>query len=321
MARAEIVDFWAMVFNPTSVPRLLHVWIGSFILGSFFVMSISAFYLLKERHLDFARKTFKIGLVVAAVSSLLALATGHLQADIVAELQPAKLAAFEGHYDEGPADLYLFGIPDDAEGRVKYGFAVPGGLSFLVHWNFITPVKGLNDFPVDERPNVALVFQTYHAMVGLGIFFILVTLYASFLWWRGTLFEKRWLLWVFVFAVLGAYAANQLGWVSAEAGRQPWIVYGLLRTSESLSENVTGGMVLSSIIMFGLIYALLFAVWVFVMNSKIQHGPDPVPHMAATTTAGDYVAVAARRVNPSGPSMSARHGDDFDQPVEGKGEA
>lgn len=271
--RAEIVDFWAMVFNPSSVVRVLHVWVGAFILGGFFTTSISAWYLLKGKHAEFARLSLKVGLVVASIGAFAALFTGHLQAEVVAEHQPAKLAAFEGHFETGPADLYAFGWVDVEEGRV-FGLALPGGLSFVVHRSFDAIVPGLDSIPREDWPNVQLVFQSYHAMVGLGMFFILLCVVALIYLRRGRLFETRWLLWVFVFAVVGAYAANQLGWVTAEAGRQPWIVWGLMRTGDALSPSVTAPMVMSSIILFGLIYAMLFAVWVYVMNEKIQHGPE-----------------------------------------------
>lgn len=297
-ARAEITSFWAMVFNPSSVPRLLHVWVGALILGGFFVLSISAFYILKGKHLDFATKTFKVALVLATAGSLLALTTGHFQADNVARHQPAKLAAYEGHYQTGPATLYLFGLPSNEEQTVRYGVGLPGGLSFLVHWNFTEPVVGLTEFPADDWPNVQVIFQTYHLMVALGMGFIGLTLLACFLWWRGLLFEQRWLLWIFVFAVVGPYLANELGWVSAEMGRQPWIVYGMLRTNQAVSESVTGGMVVSSIVMFGLIYLLLFAVWVYVLNSKIQHGPEPVSLPPAATTFDNLVTAAVSRSKP-----------------------
>ena len=309
--RAEITDFWAMVFNPSSVVRLLHVWTGSFILGGFFALSIAAWYLLQGKHLDFAQKTFKGALILATAASLGALATGHLSADVVAEHQPVKIAAFEGHFETGPGTLYLFGWPDTATGETV-GIGIPGGLSFLTHGRFTAPLPGLYDTPHADWPNVGLVFQTYHAMVALGVFFIALTLLSCFFWWRGTLFEHRWLLWTFVVAVLGAYAANQLGWVSAEAGRQPWVVYGLLRTSEAHSESVTGPMVLSSIVMFGVIYTLLFAVWVLVMNSKIQHGPEPIAVADHVTTTGELLEVASRRTNPGGSSMSAAHSATFD---------
>jgi cytochrome d ubiquinol oxidase subunit I len=146
-------------------------------------------------------------------------------------------------------------------------------------------------------------------MVALGMFFIGLTLLAAFFHWRGTLFRKRWLLWVFVFAVIGPYIANQAGWVAAEVGRQPWIVYGLLRTSDAVSESVAGNQVLGSILMFGVIYGLLFWVWLFVMNSKIQHGPEPVEDMPGRTTARNLFEAAARLADPAGASMTeAREG-------------
>jgi cytochrome d ubiquinol oxidase subunit I len=302
--RAEITDFWAMVFNPSSVGRLMHVWMGALILGGFFVMSLSAYYILKNRHLDFAHRTFKVGLVLATIASLAALGTGHFQADNVAHYQPAKLAAYEGHYETGPGTLYAFGFPSNEEQTVRLGLGLPGGLSFLVHWSFTEPIPGLNEFPRDEWPNVPVVFQTYHAMVALGMSFIGLTLLANFLWWRGTLFDQRWLLWIFVIAVIGPMLSNQLGWVSAEMGRQPWIVYGMLRTADALSESVTGPMVLSSIIMFGLIYLLLFFVWLYVLNSKIQHGPEPPATPAPQTTFDGMVEAAARRTNPGGHGMA-----------------
>lgn len=286
--RAEITDFWAMVFNPSSVDRLTHTLIGAMILGGFFVMSVSAFYLLKHRHELFARRCFTIGLVVAAIFSVLALVTGHDQARQVARTQPAKLAAFEGHFRSGPGDLYLFGWPSAADERVYAGVAIPGMLSFLVHDDFTTPVAGLDAFAPEDRPPVWLPFQMYHLMVGLGMFFIVLTLGTLPLLRGGRVFRMRWLLWIYVFAVVGAMAANQAGWIAAETGRQPWIVYpsvqnGVampgLRTSDGLSESVTAEQVLWSIILFGLIYALLFAVWIYVLDSKIRHGPEE--HAAA----------------------------------------
>ncbi len=281
--RAEITDFWAMVFNPSSVDRLTHTLIGAMILGALFVCSVSAFYLLRGRHEIFARRCFTIGVLVAFPFSLLALVTGHDQAKQVSKTQPAKLAAFEGHFETGPGDVYLFGWPDADAQEVKFGIAIPKMLSFLLYEDFETPVPGLDKIPEDERPSVWLPFQTYHLMVGLGFFFIVLTFVTLPLLRRGRVFRIRWLLWVYVFSVLGGVAANQAGWVAAETGRQPWIVYpsvqeGVampgLRTSDGLSESVRAEQVAWSITMFTLIYASLFAVWIFVLNRKIQLGPD-----------------------------------------------
>lgn len=317
-ARAEITDFWAMVFNPSSMHRLNHVILGAFILGAFFVMSITAYYILKNRHVEFAKKAFTIALIFATVTSVAILFSGHFQGRNVARHQPAKIAAFEGHFKTGRGDFHIFGFPDEKEGRMKYAVAVPGALSFLVHDNFTEPVAGLDQFAPQDRPPVAVPFYSFHLMVGLGTFFILLTLYALYLrFWRESLFEKRWLMWTFVFAVLGAYAANQLGWVAAEVGRQPWVVYGLLRTSEGLSKAVVAGQVLTSIIMFSFVYVLLFAVWVFVMNSKIQHGPDAIT-MPAETTGGGLLEAASRLANPSGYSMTLGRQDEVEAQLERK---
>ncbi|CAN5393343.1 cytochrome ubiquinol oxidase subunit I [soil metagenome] len=273
--RAEITDFWRMVLNPSSVTRISHTVCGAFILGAFFVMSISAWYVLKKRHVDFAKRSFTIALLFGAACSLGQLLLGHVSADLVAEHQPAKLAAFEGVFkttEYTPA--YLFGIPDPANERVKFGVGVPGMLSFLVHNDFRTPVTGLDQFPTADQPPVHVPFQAYHIMISLGMYFIGITLLATFFLWRGTLWEKRWLLWVFVFSVAGPYIANEAGWVATETGRQPWIVYGLLRTSDGVSKSVSAGNVMASLILFTLIYALLFAMFIYLLDRKIKHGPD-----------------------------------------------
>ena len=274
-ARAEITDFWAMVFNPSSVERLLHVWIGAFIAGAFLVMSVHAWYILKNRHVEVSQKAFRIALGIAAFFSVAQLVAGHMSADGVAENQPQKLAAFEGHYNSHqPADMYLFGWVDQKTQKV-YGPKIPGGLSFLVHWDFNAPVAGLNDFPEDEQPKaVNAIFQFYHLMVAFGLFFIALTLFAVFQWWRGKLFAHRWLLWVFVIAVILPQLANQLGWFAAEMGRQPWVVWGLLRTSDALSETVTANQVLFSLIMFAAIYLLLFLLFLYLLDKKIKAGPS-----------------------------------------------
>jgi cytochrome d ubiquinol oxidase subunit I len=306
--RAEIVDFWALVFNPSTVHRLVHVWWGALILGAFFVMSISAWYLLKGRHLEFARRSFTGALLLGTFASLGQLASGHFNAEMVAHHQPAKLAAFEGHFEtgEGGTPLYLFGWPDERGRTVRAGLAVPGMLSLLVHRDADRPVTGLDQLEADfGSPPVWLAFQSYHLMIALGMLFIGSTLLACWCWWRGTLFQKRWLLWYFVFAVGLAFAANEMGWVAAEVGRQPWIVYpttdatgqlvGGLRTADGVSEAVTAEMVLGSIAMFGMIYALLFALWVFLLNRAIQQGPKPVQTVVSRSPGGDALSAITAR--------------------------
>lgn len=275
--RAEITSFWELVFNPSSMVRLAHVTMGAYVLAAFVVMSISAFYLLQSRHVVFARRSFTLALFLGAVSSLAQLLLGHWSAEIVADHQPAKLAAYEAVFETREATpLYLWGVPNTETRTVDYGVAVPGLLSFLVHGDFTTPVQGLDRIASQDQPPVQIPFQTYHLMVGLGIFFIAMTAYALFLWWRRVLFETRWLLWVFVFAVVLPYVANHAGWIAAEVGRQPWVVYGLLRTGDAVSKPVGAGQVLASLILFGFVYLLLFALFIFVLDRKIRKGPDDV---------------------------------------------
>jgi len=273
-ARAEITDFWAMVFNPSSVDRLLHVWIAAILAGAFLVLSVNAWYILHKKHLEIARPSFKIALAVATVFSLLQLFTGHRSADGVSKYQPTKLAAMEGHYDSSSrADMYLFGYVDNRMGRTS-GLKIPGGLSFLVHGDFNAPIRGLRSFKPDERPSqVNSVFQFYHLMVAIGTGMIVLTLFGSWLWWKGKLFDKRWLMWIFAYSVLLPQIGNQAGWFTAEMGRQPWIVYGLLKTSDGLSKIVTANQIIFSLILFTLVYIVLFVLFLFLMHRKIEHGP------------------------------------------------
>ncbi len=274
-ARAEITDFWAMVFNPSSMDRLWHVWIGAFLAGAFLVLSVNAYYIIRNKHLQIAKPSFKIALAVATVFSLAQLFTGHRSADVVAKYQPAKLAALEGHFDSSAkADMYLLGWVDK-EKQQTYGLKVPGGLSFLIHQDFTKPVTGLNAFAEGEKPTqVNSIFQFYHIMVAIGMALIALTLFACIQWRRGNLFQQRWLMIVFCYAVLLPQIANQCGWFAAEMGRQPWVVYGLLKTSDALSKNVKAEQVMISLILFTLVYAMLFVLFLYLLNKKIKHGPE-----------------------------------------------
>lgn len=273
-ARAEVTDFWAMVFNPSSVDRIIHVWQGAFLAGAFLILSVHAYYLLKGRYVEISKKAFKIALVVATIISLTQLLSGHSSAEVVAEQQPAKLATLEGHYDKNAAaGMYLFGWVDDETQEVT-GVKIPGGLSFLLHQDFDRPVTGLNAFPEENRPGqINAVFQFYHIMISIGLFFIALTLYASYLLWKGKLFDKKWLLRIFAFSVILPQIANLVGWFAAEMGRQPWIVYGHLRTSEGFSQVVSANQVMFSLILFLVVYTLLFLLFIYFMNKKIKNGP------------------------------------------------
>ncbi|MCA9127593.1 MAG: cytochrome ubiquinol oxidase subunit I [Planctomycetales bacterium] len=314
--RAEVTDFWAMVFNPSSVDRLTHTLIGAFVLGGFFVASVSAYYLLKNVHREVARRCLKISLPTTLVCTVASAMSGHHSAQQLVKTQPAKLAAIEAHFETTgePTGLWLFGWPDSETESVKYGVQLPYLLSFMVYSDFETPVPGMDKIPPEDRPPVWLPFQTFHLMVGLGTLMIVVSAGACWYWLRGTLIEKRWLMWTIVCMPIAATAANQAGWITAETGRQPWIVYpsvqnGVemigLRTSDGLSESVTAEQVLGSIILFSIIYLLLFAVWVFVLNGKIQHGPES-PEQLAEYKASIHKGGMAELIEQQGTSRGGR---------------
>ena len=273
--RAEITDFWAMVFNPSTFDRFTHAVCGAWLSGAFLVLSVSAFYILLKRHEDFARTSLKIALALALFASLAQLGTGHASAIGVARRQPAKLAAFEGHFEpHAPAAMYVFGWVDVKNERV-FGLPAPGLLSLLVHFDRHQPVTGLRAFPPRDRPPVNFVFQSYHLMVAIGMALISLCGLGAWFWWRGTLFRRTWLLILYVPAFLLPQAANQAGWYSAEVGRQPWIVYNLLRTSDAASRIVTADQVMFSLVLFILIYAAIFLLYVFLLAKKIRRGPEP----------------------------------------------
>jgi cytochrome d ubiquinol oxidase subunit I len=273
-ARAEILDFWAMVFNPSSVVRLQHTVVGCWLAGAFLVISVAAYYFLRRRHPNFSRTSLKVGLSISLVSCVLQLILGDLSAKIVAEYQPAKLAAMEGIYQtKQGAPIYIFGFPNDAEATVNYGLAVPNMLSFLTYGDFTATIQGLDKVPRQDWPRVPIVFQSYHIMLYMWALMLAFTLAAIYMWWRNTLFTSKWMLRGLVLSVLFPQIANQAGWMTAEVGRYPWIVYNLLRISEGLSRSVTAGQILGSLIMFTIVYILLFALFILLLDHKIKAGP------------------------------------------------
>ena len=300
--RAEIVDFWAMVFNPSAADRLVHVWLGCFILGGFFALSIASWYLLKQRYLPEARVMFKASLLLALVSSVAMGISGDSNAKMVAREQPTKMAAMEGHFKTGTGGtgMFLVGWPDAETETVRYGIEIPKLLSLLIYMDPNKPVPGLDQTPKEDRPNILITFWAYRVMVACGLLFIGVSAAAALALWRSNPERHPWLLKLCVFSVIPAYVANQAGWVVAEAGRQPWIVYKLLRTSDGLSKSVQAQEVLISIIMFGVVYLLLFGVWVYVMNEKIQHGPQlPPPRREGESTLEGIADSAGAAVDPA----------------------
>lgn len=276
VSRAVMDNFWEVLFNPSSVDRLVHVLLGCWLTGAFLVLSVSAFYILKNRHVEFAKKSLKIALIVAAAGVLLQLLSGDSTARGVAKNQPIKLAAFEGLYEtETPTSMYLWGIVDKKEKKVT-GIAVPGALSFLVYRNFKEPVMGLDKIEEELVPNVPVVFQTYHIMILMWALMFLCVLLLCVAIYRKRLESSTWTLKLLVVSVLFPQIANQSGWFSAEMGRQPWAVQGLLKTSDATSPIVSSGQIIASLTLFSLIYLLIFILFVFLMNKKIKDGPDAV---------------------------------------------
>ena len=266
-------------------------------MGGCLVLSISAWYLLLGKHEEFARKSLKGGLVLCLFSCLAIFLSGHFQAKNVYEHQPAKLAAFEGHFKTGVAGMSLLGVPDEKNERINLNIELPGGLSFLLHESFREEVIGLDKFRPEDRPPVKIPYFAYHMMIGSGVGLTMLMVLSTFWLSRGTLFRKRWVLWLFVASILPAIVANEAGWVAAEVGRQPWIVQAPLRvdeageyvvdeegcfiyeshlglrTNDAVSKAITSEQVLTSIVMFGAIYFLLGILWLFILNRKIQAGP------------------------------------------------
>jgi cytochrome d ubiquinol oxidase subunit I len=274
--RAIITDFWGMVFNPSSLVRFFHVIVAAFLQGTFLALSVSAYYLLKGKFIEFSKKTIPVAMTVACIASLTQLYLGDLHGKIIAKYQPAKLAAFEGLYETTRgAPLYIAGYTNPEKMETS-GIKINGLLSLLTYGNKESPVKGLNEFPRSEWPPVAAVFQTYHIMVALGMWFILVSVTGLFLLIRRGFYNRKWLLRFWVWMVPLPVIANQLGWVSAEVGRQPWLVYGLLKTKDGISKSVTAHEILISLVLFVLIYSLLFFVWIYVIDKEIKHGPADI---------------------------------------------
>ncbi len=282
--RAEITDFWGLVFNPSTIQRLTHTVVGAWATGAFFVISVSAFYLLKKKHEDFAKASLKVALPVALLATILQPVLGHFSIVQVAETQPAKLAAFEGHYDSTkPMPLYLFGMTNQDTKDTK-GLAIPGMASFLLSGDFQKPVTGLDKFERNVQPPASVVFQSYHLMIAVGMLMIAITLVSTWLYRKGKLQNYPLLLKALVLSVVLPHICNQAGWFSAELGRQPYIVYpvfnkageivtpGLL-TSQGLSKAVNSGQVLASLVLFTAMYVMLFILFIYLLDQKIKLGP------------------------------------------------
>lgn len=273
-ARAVVTNLLEMMINPSSLDRLWHVIVACWITGIFMIISVGAYYYLKKRHLDFAKVCLKIGLIGSFICLILQLLSGHDSAGGVAMNQPAKLAAMEGIYktqENTPISIYGWVNPKTQE---VTSLKIPGGLSFLVYGNFKTPVAGLDQFPKENWPNVPLTFQVYHIMVGSWAMMFGLTLLGLFYFYKNTLIQKTWVLKALVVSVLLPQIGNFTGWMSAEIGRQPWIVYGLMKTKDGVSPQIKPYMVMSSIVIFTIVYLFLLVTFLYLIDRKIKDGPE-----------------------------------------------
>jgi cytochrome d ubiquinol oxidase subunit I len=287
--RAELTDIWAAVFNPSTIPRFLHAIDGSLIAGSFFILGLSATFLLRKEHLDFAKKSAAMSLVIGFFASATIVPLGHFHGVQVAETQPAKLAALEGIWEtQSDAPLLIFGIPNGDKERTDYELGIRGLLSIGVGGTRDTVIKGLKEFPKEDWPPLLPSFVSFHLMVGLGFYFVALTGLGLWLMWRNRLYDYKPFLWLALLSLPLPIVANELGWMAAEFGRQPWVVYGLMRTDHAVSNVVPAGQILATIILFTLVYALLLGVWIFLLRKKLLKGPD----LALTET--DRVREVAR---------------------------
>jgi cytochrome d ubiquinol oxidase subunit I len=274
--RAELVDFAAVLFQKFAILKFIHTVSGAYVLSAFFVMGVSAYHLLKKKNIEFFTRSFKIALVFGLISSLVVVVIGDLNGVIVAEKQPTKLAAMESLWETTTrAPVYLFALPDEENERNKIEIgAIPGLLSLLVFHDADAEVRGLKDFPREERPPVLITSFAFKGMVGLGFYFILVTIVGWFK--RNRLVDSPRFLKLMILSIPLPYIAIELGWVVAEVGRQPWIVYGLMKTADAVSPIATS-QVLISLIAFILVYSLLGATGFYLIAKNAVKGPEIEP--------------------------------------------
>jgi cytochrome d ubiquinol oxidase subunit I len=282
--RAELDNFWAVITNHFGWQQYFHTLSGAYILAGFFVMGVSAYHILRRQHLEFFQKSFRFGLIFALVFSVAEVVQGHIHGAEVAKIQPAKLAAMESLWDtQANAPQILFLIPDEKNERnaVELG-KIPGALSLLAYHRADAVVKGLKDFPKDERPPVMLTFLAFRIMVALGFLFVLLT-GLGFLWRNNLEAHPRYLK-IMIWAIPLPYLALQAGWVVAEVGRQPWIVYGLMKTRDAVSPLAVS-QVGTTLVGFIALYSFLGAVAFYLIRKVAIAGPEPATTPASAPPA------------------------------------
>ena len=278
----ELNDYWAVLLNSWMFPQFAHNMGGAVVCGAFVMAGLGAFYLLSNRHEDYGRIFVKVGVIAGVLASLWMLfPSGHFSSEQVAEHQPAALAAMEGQFEtERPAGIVFIGQPDVENRRVDNPIVLPRALSLLIYQNWNAEVKGLEAFPEKNWPdNIPLLYYSYHVMVGLGTIFIAIMVVAAFLLWRRRLYGARWMLWILMLAIPFPFIANTAGWFTAELGRQPWLAYGLFRTSEGVSPLVSSGSVLFTLIGFAGMYLIMGLLYIVLMVREVDHGPEAESEM------------------------------------------
>jgi cytochrome bd ubiquinol oxidase subunit I len=274
----ELSSFWGLLLNKWSLWQYAHTMLGAVQTGCFVMAAVGAYYLLTTRHEDYGRIFVKGGVLVGAAAALLQLfPTGDAQGKLIAEHQPVTLAAMEGlFHTETGAPLAILGQPDVQERKLDNPLAVPKMLSFLTYREWAANIRGLDAFSEDQWPDmIPLLYYSYHVMVGLGTVFIAVMVLAALFLWHGKLYSSRPILWLLMLCVPLPYIANTAGWMTAELGRQPWLIYGLMRTAHGVSPRVDAGNAWFTLIGFMGLYMVLGILWLFLVYREIEQGPDP----------------------------------------------
>jgi cytochrome d ubiquinol oxidase subunit I len=272
----QLSSFWELVLNPWAWWQYAHNMSGAVITGAFVMASVGAFYLLWGKFQEHGKIFVRVGVIAGLISSVTQLfPTGDGQGVLIAKHQPVTLAAMEALFESGPgAPLVLIGQPDIAQRRIDNPLIIPKMLSFLTYRAWEAEVRGLNAFPPDMWPdNIPLLYFSYHIMVGLGTIFIAVMVIAALLLWPGKLFSARWMLWILLLSLPFPYIANTAGWITAEIGRQPWLVYGLMRTSSGYSHMVSAGNGWFTFLGFLGMYMVLGILFLFLVRREIENGP------------------------------------------------